>query len=193
MIALVFFSLIGAGLLLLLVVVVRRSGRAEGSGQALVDARQALQALQDELLPHDLVERIFAKQDFDFVTSSTALPVQALFVRERKTVAISWAQQVHAGVLRLMNFHLGQARFYAQLSPATEMRLAMNFAALLFACRVMQLALYLRGPFAVPGMVGRTVGNAARLCEASEKSLAFLEPPRLDGISNDSTSHSAAS
>jgi hypothetical protein len=190
---LIFFVLIGAALLVLLVVVARRSGRAEGSAQTLVDAKQALRALQSDLLPPGLVERIFATQDFDFVTSSTPLQVQRLFMRERKKVAVCWAQQVHAGVLGLMNFHLGQARFYAQLSPATEMKLAVNFAALLFACRVMQLALYLGGPFAVPGLVGRTVNNAARLCEASEKSLAFLEPPRLGGVSNDSASHSAAS
>jgi hypothetical protein len=191
-IGLIFFLLIGAALLLSLFLLARRTVRAEGTARALVDARQALHALQGELLPPGLVERIFAKQDFNFVTSSTSRQVQALFMQERKKVAVCWAQQVHAGVLRLMNFHLGQARFYAQLSLATEIKLAVNFAALLLACRIMQFALYLGGPFAVPGMVGRTAGSAARLCKASEKALAFLEPSRVDGLSKDSASGSAA-
>jgi hypothetical protein len=179
MIALVFFLLIGAALLFFLLLLIRQASRAEGSAQALVEAKQALQTLQGELLPPVLVERIFAKQDFEFIASSTPPRVRELFMRERKRVAICWARQIRAGVLQLMNFHLRQARFYDQLSLATEMKLAANFVALLFACRIMQFALYLGGPFAVPGMVGRTVGNAARLCEASGKSLTFLDSSRV--------------
>jgi hypothetical protein len=192
-ITLLFFSLIGAGLLLLVALVAKRSAGVEGTARALVDARQALRTLQAELLPPGLVERIFAKQDFNFVTSATPRDVQALFMRERRRVAICWARQVHAGVLKLMDFHLGQARFYAKLSLATEMKLALNFAALLIACRLMQFALYSGGPYAVPSMVRRTVNNAARLCEASEKALSFLEPFRVDGLSNGSTSDSGTS
>jgi len=193
-ITLLFFSLIGAGLLLLLALVAgKRSAGVEGTARALVDARHALRTLQGELLPPGLVERIFAKQDFNFVTSATPQDVQALFLRERKKVAICWVRQVHAGVLKLMDFHLGQARFYAKLSLATEMKLALNFAALLFACRLVQFALYLGGPYAVPGMVRRTVNNAARLCETSEQALTFLEPFRVDGLSNGSTSDSGSS
>jgi hypothetical protein len=192
-ITLLFFSLIGAGLLLLVALVAKRSAGVEGTARALVDARQALRTLQGELLPPGLVERIFAKQDFNFVTSATPRDVQALFMRERRRVAICWARQVHAGVLKLMDFHLGQARFYAKLSLATEMKLALNFAALLFACRLVQFALYLRGPYAVPSMVRRTVNSAARLCETSEEALTFLEPFRVDGLSNGSTSDSGSS
>jgi hypothetical protein len=191
-VSLIFFSLIGVGLLLLLVVVARRAARAEGSGQALVHAKQALQALQGDLLPADLVQRIFGRQDFDYIVASAPHDVQRLFLQERKRVAVCWAQQVHAGVLRLMNFHLLQARFYAQLSVETEVKLALNFAALLLACRAMQAALYLGGPFAVPSVVGRTVGSAARLCESSGKSLAFLDTSRLDRLAKDPASRPAA-
>ena len=192
MITLIFFLLIGAALLFSLYLLVRRAARAEGSAQTLVEARQALQVLQVELLPPGLVERIFARQDFEYISSSTPPHVQKLFMQERTKAAVCWAQQVHAGVLRLMNFHLGQARFYAQLSVATEMKLAVNFAALLLTCRVMQFALYFGGPFAVPGMVGRTVGTAARLCEASEKSLAFLAQSQRDSLAKGAASGSAA-
>lgn len=192
MITLILFVLIGAALLFFLLLLVLRTSRAEGSAQALVEAKQALQALQGELLPPVLVERIFARQDFEFIASSSSRHVRELFVQERRKVAICWAQQVRAGVLRLMNFHLRQARFYAQLSVATEVELAANFAALLLACRVMQAALYVGGPFAIPSVVGRTVSNAARLCEASGKSLAFLDTPRLDRLAKDPASRPAA-
>jgi hypothetical protein len=191
-ISLIFFSLVGTGLLFLLVLVARRAARPEGSAQALLDAKQALRTLQGDLLPAGLVERIFANQDFDYIIASAPHEVQRLFLQERKRVAVCWAQQVHAGVLRLMNFHLMQARFYAQLSVATEVKLAANFAALLLACRVMQAALYLGGPFASPSVVGRTVSSAARLCEASGKSLAFLDAPRLDRLAKDPASRPAA-
>ena len=79
MISLIFFSLIGIGLLLLLVVVARRAARAEGSAQALVDARQALQALQGDLLPTGLVQRIFDRQDFNYIVASAPHDVQRLF------------------------------------------------------------------------------------------------------------------
>jgi len=186
-----FFLIIGAALLLSLFLLARGTARADGAARALVDAKQALQALQGELLPPGLVERIFTKHDFNFVTSSTPRHVQVLFMAERKKVAVCWAQQVHAGVLRLMNFHVGQARFYTQLSLATEIKLAMNFAALLLACRIMQVALYVGGPYAVPGMIERTVGTAGRLCEASEKALAFLEPSQGDELSKGSARDSA--
>jgi hypothetical protein len=191
-ISLIFFSLVGMGLLFLLVLVVRRAARPEGSAQALLDAKQALRALQGDLLPAGLVERIFARQDFDYIIASAPHQVQRLFLQERKRVAICWAQQVRAGVLRLMNFHLMQARFYAQLSVLTEVKLTVNFAALLLVCRMMQTALYLGGPFAIPSFVGRTVSSAARLCETSGRSLAFLDSSRLDRLAKDPASRPAA-
>jgi hypothetical protein len=190
--SLIFFSLIGVGLLLLLAMVARRAARAEGSAQALVHARQALRALQGDLLATGLVQRIFDRRDFEYVVAFEPDDVQRLFLQERKRVAVCWAQQVRAGVLRLMNFHLLQARFYAQLSIATEVKLAVNFAALLLACRAMQAALYLGGPFAVPNVVRRTVNSVARLCESSGKSLAFLDTVRLDKLAKDPASRPAA-
>jgi hypothetical protein len=181
-ITLIFFVLIGAALLFFLLLLARRTARAEGSAQAFVDAKQALQELQGELLPAGLVERIFARQDFDFVTSSTPREVQALFLQERKKVAVCWAQQVHAGVLRLMNFHLEQARFYERLSLGTEIELGFSFAALLGACRVLQVALYTGGSSAAPWMMGKTAEAVTRLCKVSEKSLEFLSPARGKAI-----------
>jgi hypothetical protein len=54
--------------------------------------------------------------------------------------------------------------------------LALDFATLLFACRALQVLLYFRGPYVAPRMIGMTTVTAARVCEISQKSLAFLNP-----------------
>jgi hypothetical protein len=176
LIQLILFLFIGVLLLGTLLVLARRGPRAEGSAQALVDARHALNALQLDLLPTELVGRIFAKQDCEYVALRTPPPVQRMFQRERKRIALSWVHQVQGQIRSLRRFHLGAARFYAQLNVRAEMRLALDFAVLLMACRTLQVMLYLRGPYAVPRMVGATAAAAARVCNVSEKSLSFLKP-----------------
>lgn len=184
MITLILFLSVAVLLFLALIVLARRGRRAEGGAQALVDARHALNALQLDLLPSELVGRIFATRDSEYIRAETSTRIQEMFQRERKRIALSWVRQVRGQILSLRRFHLGAARFYAQLSFRTEVGLALDFAALLFACRVLQVVLYLRGPYAVPRMVEATASAAARLCSVSEKSLAFLKPahpsPYLD-------------
>jgi hypothetical protein len=137
-------------------------------------------------LPPELVERIFARADLDYVISEVPESVRALFMKERKRIALSWVNQVRRQILCLRRFYLGSARSYARLSFRTEIELALDFAALLFACRALQVVLYVRGPFAVPGMVESTAAVAARVCKVSEESLAFLTPAKVGVLSNGS-------
>lgn len=180
MIQLFLFLLAGVLLVGTLFALVRRGRRAEGGAQALVDARHALNVLQLDLLPSELVGRIFATRDSEYIRAETPSRIQEMFQRERKRIALSWVRQVRGQILSLRRFHLGAARSYAQLSLRTEMGLAVDFAALLFACRILQVMLYVRGPYAVPGMVEATASAATRLCVVSEKSLAFLKPAHPD-------------
>jgi hypothetical protein len=154
----------------------RRGQRAEGGSGAMVEAKHALNSLQAGLLPPELVERIFAREDLQYVESETAKAIREIFLEERTKVALSWVSRVRKQVLSLRRFHLGSARFYARLSPATELALAMDFAVLLFECRVLQVSLFLRGPYAAPRIVGSTAATATRVCKISEESLAFLTP-----------------
>jgi len=159
----------------------RRSPRAEGGSGPLVEARQAVLALRSGLLPPDLVARIFAREDLEYVQSEVPDNVRALFIDERKKIALSWVNQVRRQILCLRRFYLGSARSYARLSFKTEVELALDFAALLFACRAV---LYIRGPFAVPGMVETTAAAATRVCNVYEKSLAFLTPAQLGTLAD---------
>ncbi|MBZ5695057.1 MAG: hypothetical protein LAN36_06830 [Acidobacteriia bacterium] len=186
MIQLILFLAIGVLFLSSLYFLARRTPRAEGGSGPLVQARQALQALRSGLLPPELVGRIFSRADLDYVVSEVPESVRALFMKERKKIALSWVNQVRRQILCLRRFYVGSARSYARLSLKTEIELALDFAALLFACRALQVVLYVRGPFAVPSMVESTAAVAARVCEVSEESLAFLTPAKVGALSNGS-------
>jgi hypothetical protein len=186
MIGLILFLLVGALLLLSLLFFTPRKPRGRRGSEPLAEARQALDVLQLGLLSPDMVGRIFAKKDFDYVMSETTKKVQRLFLEERRRLALSWVGQVRRQIVSLRRFHLGSARFHAQLSLLTEIKLAGDFAALLFACRALQAAVYLRGPYAAPRMVGATTAAAARVCGVSEKSLDFMKPARMISFGDDS-------
>jgi hypothetical protein len=186
-IQLISFLVIGALLLVSLYFFARRGHRAEGGSGAMVEARQALNALQAGLLPPELVGRVFARADLKYVESETSDAIRELFLEERKAVALSWVSRVRKQVLSLRRFHLGSARFYARLSPWTELALAGHFAVLLIECRMLQVSLYLRGPYAAPRMVGFTAAAAARVCKVSEESLAFLTPAYAGRVSDRAT------
>jgi hypothetical protein len=135
------------------------------------------------LLPTDLVQRVFATQDLEYVTRSSPKSLHHLFVEELRKVALVWLRLVRKGVASLKAFHLGQARHYAQLELGTEFQLAVSFAVMLLACRALQVALYFGGPYAAPHILGRTVGVAGRICQISERSLAFLDSDRVGALS----------
>lgn len=150
--------------------------RVEGGSDAMVKAKHALGTLQAGLLPAEFVSRMFDTADLKFVEAQASKEIRDLFVQERKQVVLSWVSRVRQQVVDLQSFHLGSARFYAGLSLATEFALAMDFLKLRVACRVLQVSVALGGPYAAPRMVLSTAATATRVCNVSEKSLAFLTP-----------------
>ncbi|MGA8367253.1 MAG: hypothetical protein ACLQMT_04035 [Candidatus Acidiferrales bacterium] len=191
MIELILFLLVGALLLFSLLFFAPRNAQGQKDAEPLAQVQHALNVLQLGLLAPEIVGRIFAKGDFDYVVSETSAEIQKLFLEERRRLALSWVGQVRRQIVSLRRFHLGSARFYARLRFLTEMRLAWDFATLLFACRALQAAVYLRGPYAAPRLVGATAAAAARVCGVSEKSLDFLRPARVSSFGDDSAGGSA--
>jgi hypothetical protein len=187
-IQLILFLFIGIALLASLVFLSRRgSPRVEGDSGVLLEARKALDALQGGLLPEELVQRIFAREDFAYVASLSApRSVRDLFVVERKKIALSWISQVRCQISNLRRFHVDAARSYAKIGLRTELALACHFATLLVACRALGLAVYVGGPYVAPRMVGATAAAAARICTISEQSLGFLNPVQLKPMASDS-------
>jgi hypothetical protein len=186
-IQLLFFLLIGAALLSSLVAIARRGRpRAEEDSRVLFEARKALDALQGGLLPEELVHRIFAKDDLNYISTAAPKHVRDLFIAERKKIAIVWINQVRYQVSSLKRFHVGAARSYAQMSLRAELELACHFAALVVVCSALRLAVSVGGPYVAPRMVGATARAAAEICAISEQSLAFLNPVQLKPFANSS-------
>jgi hypothetical protein len=180
--------------LLIILYFFARGGKvsAEGSAQQLREARQTLDSLQFGLLPDDLVHRIFATDDLQYVRRAAPPQVQSLFLSERKDISLAWVRRIRGAIVDLMRFHRGHARLYAQLSLLMELLLALNFARLLMVCRFLEIALYLRGPYAAPGMVRTVAAAAGRVCTISEKSLVFLKTSQIDRLKNDPSHHGAS-
>lgn len=187
MISLIFFLFIGMLLFSSLFMLARRNARPEGSSTALIEARQALRTLQAGLLPEELVNRVFADQDWDYVRSEAPRSVHELFLNERKGLALLWLAQVNKQIRSLERFHRGAARHYAQLNPRVEVELALSFFALTSACKALQVLVYVAGPYAAPRMVGVVANAASRACKISEQSLSFLDPVRLGTLSGQPT------
>jgi len=182
-IQLILFLSIGAALLLSLGILMRPR-RAEGGSTALVQARQALSTLQGGLLPAEMVARVFDRTDLDYVESQGSPELRKLFLNERTRVALLWISRVREQLLSLRQFHAGSARFYAQLNPLTELSLLFDFSRLLLACRMLQVFVYVGGPYAAPRVVGATAAVAAKVCNVSQESLAFLTPAYAAAGSN---------
>jgi hypothetical protein len=176
MIQLILFLLIGAALFGSLYFLARRDSRPAQDAEALIEARTALDTLRIGLLTPEIIGRILAQEDVEYMVSEAPERLRPLFFEERKRIALLWIGQVRRQVISLRQFHRRSARFYGQLNPGTEMRLAAEFAGLLLACRIVQCVLYFTGPYRVPLIMERTAAAATRICVLSEKSLSFLRP-----------------
>ena len=174
MIQLILFLVVALLLLSALFFLARRSVQPEGGAQAMLDASRALSRLQMELLPPEMVARIFTRDDLDYINSSASEEVRAMFLAERERIALMWVSFLRRNILSLRRFHLGSARLYAGLSFRAEVSLAVDFAILLFACRALEIMLRIRGPYGAPQIVRATAAGAARVCEISESSLGLL-------------------
>ena len=193
MIALLLYLLVGLGLLVFLWLLARRKGApVEGCGRQFVEARQALRTLQEGLLPDNLIQRIFDRDDFRYVMASSPGDIGELFLQERKRISLMWVRRVRCEIRNLMQFHLDYSRLHAKLSLLTEIRLGLDFAVLLLACRALRILLYLRGPYGARAVVGVMTTAAGRVCAVSEESLAFLNPLALESFRRDSTGDGAA-
>ena len=190
---LVIFLAIGLALLGLLLLWVQRSAEATASRREFSEAREALTALQLEPPPGALVERIFALQDWDFV-SSLALPrLQRVFLQERRAIALSWLRQTRLKVRGLMDFHLRAVRRNIALSPTVEIKLAVHYVLFLLICQILLGLIWLRGPFGARRMVGYTASVGEHLAFIFGSLLARLEPAHLARLRTDWSHRSTAS
>jgi hypothetical protein len=138
----------------------------------LNEARQALASLEKGLLALDIVERIFARADREYVRSQESDAAYSVFLEERRRIALAWVRQVRQRVMTLWRFHNNAMRHSPDLKLGSEARLAWNFVVLLLACQTLELLIYAAGPFTAPSMVGSASRSAATICGALRDTVA---------------------
>jgi hypothetical protein len=136
-------------------------------------------------VPGELVARLLAPDDWNFISRQTSPTVQQMFYRERKTISVSWMRQLRSQVAQLMKFHRQSVRPNVRLNLATELKLMGHawvfyvvYAAALLVNRVW-------GPAQAAGLMANLAATAERLCSISEARLAEIEPAHLDRLRMD--------
>jgi hypothetical protein len=180
-IQLLFFLLLAGAFFAFLLYFAYR-GRAEGGAAVLVEARQALVTLENDLLPGAFVAGIFSRDDLEFVRAEDSRAIERVFLQERKKIALVWVDRVESQIRQLRHLHLGSARFYAKLSFRTELSLAWDFGMLVLRCQALRVAFLVGGAYAAPAVVGKVAEAASRVCDVSRQSLSFLTQNGLDTL-----------
>ncbi len=124
----------------------------------------------------DLGERIFAPQDWDFVSRETPLETQRMFQRERTVLAIAWLRRTRLQVSQVMRAHVAGVQQTDDLQLATELRLALSYFLFLILCNSLIGWVWLYGPVRTRKIVGQTLQWAAQLRRAFEQLMARVDP-----------------
>ena len=160
------------------------SSNPHDSKVKLPEAMNALNSLETQLLPLQIVDRIFDPGDQAFINRQNAPAIHHLFLRERRALAISWLQQTRHQLSILMSYHLKSARSDAGLKPAMELRIAAEYCMFVMVCRALIALIWLRGPFNLHGGVDYAIRTASELCHVSVQIFSKTQAPELARISN---------
>jgi hypothetical protein len=147
-----FFIFLGVGLIVLLVLWPRRVTRNRSSA-ATDEVNPRLGGIDVEPPPRMLGERIFADCDWQFVCGIGNAGIQEEFLRNRKSLALSWVRQTRFATSKIMDRHRQAARASLTLRPLTEFGLALHYFSFLTTCGILTALIYLRGPFAAKSVV----------------------------------------
>lgn len=125
--------------------------------------------LGQEHCPSEFVGRIFSPADWRYVRGMKSPEIEKLFRKERRTVALVWVRQTSFGIRRIMRQHAAIARQSSNLRPATELKIFLQFAALLATCGAIRVGIDLAGPMRIGGLA-RYAHNLAQQVVQVERS-----------------------
>jgi hypothetical protein len=94
-----------------------------------------------------LGERIFSVTDLNFIEREAPL-LRSKLLKERRTTALIWVREMRRVAQELMRAHSAAARLDASARPVQELKLAAMYLAYLAWCRIAELLIICRGPFA---------------------------------------------
>ena len=121
--------------------------------------------------PRAVLDRIFKRDDLDFVTHQDSREALELFQRERKRIAHFWIRQIRQEISGIRQAHVAMVRERPDLDPATELKLALEYLLVSGLCWLMTVAVYFLGPVHTRGLAHRASELAADLSGAVGKSV----------------------
>jgi hypothetical protein len=127
--------------------------------------------------PPEFVGRIFSPVDWRYVRGMNSPDMEKLFRKERRTVALVWVRQTSLAIRRIMREHMAIARQSSNLEPATELKIFLQFAALLATCGAIRVGIDLAGPMRIGGMA-RYADHLAQQVTQAERTFAVATQQR---------------
>jgi hypothetical protein len=165
---------VGVVLLLLLAAVSIRGWLAS---RDTADALASDDEIGREACPPEFVACIFSPVDWRYVHGMKSPDMEKLFRKERRTVALVWVRQTSFGIRRIMREHAAIARQSTNLQPATELKIFLQFAALLVTCGAIRVGIDLAGPMRIGGLA-RYADNLAQQVVQVERSFEVATQQR---------------
>ena len=170
--------IIGLGLfLLVLMAVLLYRFRSSGAAQESMPRPGVPLSVE---IPQELVERLFGSDDWNFVRAQGSEQLSRLFLRERRELALSWMRGVRERASGLMNSHRLAARASSYLKPLDELRVAVYYLLFELLCRSFALAVWLRGPVALAGLIERIDYLSGQLSRAAGATRPVIVDGRLN-------------
>lgn len=170
-------SILIVGVLLLLLLAVARKG--------WLASRDALELSGSddepgqEACPAEFMRHIFSPVDWSYVRAMKSKEIEKLFRKERRSVALVWVRQTSSTIRRIMREHAAAARQSSNLEPVTELKIFLQFAALLATCGAIRLGIDLAGPMRIGGLARYAHNLAQQVAEAEQAfELATQQPDR---------------
>jgi hypothetical protein len=156
-------TLLVVGLLLLglLIVLLRRTESAADERYSQSNDGSLAASLRFQDRRNEILDRIFGREDWDFVLGHGSKEVRRLFLFERRQLALSWLSEIRSQAKAAMSFHVSHAGKSKKLLPMLELRLAIDYFLIRLKCGFIALVVLLGSPI----MLRRMMGYASHLSD----------------------------
>jgi hypothetical protein len=173
--------IVGVVLLLLLLAVAVRGWLASREAPELTGRDEET---GQEACPPEFVSKIFSQDDWTYVRGMKSTGLERLFRKERRSVALVWVRQTSFGIRRIMREHAAAARHSSSLEPATELKIFLQFAALLMTCGAMRVGIHVAGPLWVGGLARFAQNLVQQIAEAERAFELATREHKMDAVSS---------
>lgn len=156
------------GVLLILILVLLRPKAAASDATFPQGDFPPTSSIAWEERERQLLDRIFATEDWDFLDGRCPAEAQRVFRAERRLMALYWLSLVQDQAKSAMRNHVSQARRLEGLQPALECKIAFSYVFFRLNCWILAIVVLVRGPVGLQravlfarGISGQLLGMAA--------------------------------